>query len=107
MTGDALYLTDMFKMQYDFFKSGMLDKNLRRDKFDRYSYSSWAIKETLDAINAWDGYLCVQTIREILREQIGMYEMFYHANENTQERYKHALNAVKYLYKLTEGYCYE
>lgn len=107
MTGDALYLRDMFKMQYDFFKTGMLDKGLRRDKFDRYSYSSWAIKETLDAIDAYCGYVSVQTLREILREQIGIYDMYYRSNENTQERYKHALNAVKYLYKLTEGYIYE
>lgn len=107
MTGDALYLVDLFKMQYDFFKSGMLDKGLRRDKFDRYSYSSWAINDTIEAIKTYDGMVCVSVIREILREQISIYEMYYRSNEKTQERYKHALNAVNYLYKLTGGYCYE
>lgn len=107
MTGDALYLFDLFKMQYDFFKTGMLDKGLRRDKFDRYSYSSWAINDTLEAIKAYDGMVSVSVIREILREQISMYDMYYRANKKTQERYKHALNAVNYLYKLTGGYCYE
>ena len=107
MTSDAIYLYDMFRMQYDFFKTGLLDKGLRRDKIDRYSYSSWAIKETLDVIDTLDDLVTVGVIRNVLREQMTMYDQYYSRNPNNQMRYKHALNAVKYLFKLTGGFVYE
>lgn len=107
MTSDAFYLYDLFKMQYEFFKKSLTDRGLRRDKIDRYSYSSWAIKDTIDAIDSWDGMVSVGVIRGILRDQMSMYDRYYNSNPDKQMRYKHALNAVCYLYKLTEGYVYD
>lgn len=105
MTNDALYLIDLFSMQRDIIKTDLRDKRIRRDKFDRYSYRAWAIQETLDAIAEYDeGILSVCVIRNILKYQMEEYDKWYRENKTNNEKFLHAFNIVKELYKLTGGW---
>lgn len=104
MTDDAKYLLDLFVIQYDMFKESMLDKNLRYDKFDRYSYSASAIKLVINDIEECTSYKDVSLIRQILRLHIEMYENFLNNSEHKHECFEYAMKALNYLYSLTEGY---
>ncbi len=108
MTEDAKYLIDLFTKQYNMFMEGMKDKRLRRDKFDRYSYSSHAIKLLLNDIDECTSYKDVSLIRQLVRLHAEMYVSFIHqATKNNREPRKSfvvAYKAMKYFYNLTEVY---
>lgn len=109
MTDDAEYILDLFRVQLNSFAAELVNTNIRRERFDKFSYSSWAIQETVNAISDYEkfGYVSVSVIRSILKEQQRSYEMWYNSNMERHIRYKYALETVEYLLRLTGGYCYE
>lgn len=104
MSDDAKWLLDLFKMQLEVLKNEMLDDRIRRDRFDKLSYSSWAITETLLIVNEYSGYICVSILREILNMQYYDYITYYEKNKKQHVRYKYASEIIKNLLNLTEGY---
>ena len=107
MSEDAIYFLDLFKLQLGSLREELLDPRIRPDKFDRFSYSAWAIEETIKAINDIRGYVSVGLIRYVLHEQMDAYHEYYSNNFKTQERYMHAFDTVEYLFNLTGGYIHE
>lgn len=109
MSSDAAYLIDMFTIQYEMFKKSMLDRGLRWDKFDRYSYSATAIEMLLEDLKAAEdtSYVDVSLIRQIIRLHIEMYESYIHKQRGNSKRFEYALKSVNYLYSLTGGYLNE
>lgn len=104
MTDDARYLLDTFTKQFDMFKELMKDKMVRRDKFDRYSYSATAISLVISDIKECTSYKDVALIRQILRLHLDLYEGFIRHAEHKHKAYECALKAIMYLYSLTEVY---
>ena len=106
MSDDAAWLLDLFKMQLEVLKDEMLDDRMRKDRLDKLSYSSWAISETLLAVDEYSeyGYICVSVIREVLNMQYYDYKSYYERNKERHIRYKYASEIIKNLLNLTEGY---
>lgn len=108
MTDDASYLMETFERQYLMFIENMKDRRLRRDKFDRYSYSSHAIKLLLNDVRECTSYKDVSLIRQLIRLHIEMYVTFINEairyGKEPHLSFTIACKAMKYLYALTEGY---
>lgn len=102
MTEDALYILDLFHLQIGTIKWELMDKAIRPAKFDAYSFGAWAIQESIDAIKSCDGLVDRDTILGILEVQRDMYGSYYD-NNNKQKRFKHALDMINYLIKITGG----
>lgn len=108
MTDDARYLIETFRKQYDMFIELMKDKRLRRDKFDRYSYSSYAIKLLLQDVDECTSYKDVSLIRQLIMLHAEMYASFISGREKYNKEpkmcFKCGYKAMKYFYNITEGY---
>ncbi len=108
MTEDARYLIDTFTKQYDMFIELMKDKRVRRDKFDRYSYSSYAIKLLLNDIDECTSYKDVSLIRQLVMLHAEMYASFISGskknNKEPRKSFMCGYKAMKYFYNLTEVY---
>lgn len=104
MSDDARYLIDLFEMQYEMFKKSMLDKQLRNDKFDRYSYSATAIELILNDIRECTSYKDVSLIRQIITLHLEMYDTYLKRSKEAPKRFTYAFKATNYLYSLTGGY---
>ena len=104
MSNDAQYLIDMFNKQLDMFSKLMHDKGLRRDKLDKYSYSSTAIRWVLNDIKECTSYIDVAHIRQILGLHMDMYESFKAHSEHEHKNFDCEMKAIMYLYSLTEVY---
>lgn len=109
MNDDAAYILDMLNMQLYSLEEEMKNDRIRRDKFDKFSYSAWAIQETLDAIHQYGSYhyITVSVIINIMKEQEVAYNKYFNTNPIKQARYGHALWTIDYLLKLTGGFIYE
>lgn len=107
MTTDALYLYDLFRIQRDVLKYELMESVMRNSRFDKFSYGSWSIQETLNAIDAYEGDVSVGVIRNILKIQMTEFDRYYSSDNTYQERYKYALETITELYKMTGGYVYE
>lgn len=109
MSEDALWLVDLFQMQLGSLRGELSDPRIRRDKFDKFSYSAWAITETMLSIDDYSGFVEASTIREILKMQFHDYTNYYinSRNKELSIKYKYAADMVEYLYTLTEGYVYD
>lgn len=102
-----MWLMELLQMQLEALKDALTNVRLRRDRFDKFSYSSWAITETLLAIDDYSGYVCVGTIREILTMQLHDYKSYYNRNKEKNIKYMYAAEIIEYLLTLTEGYIYD
>lgn len=106
MSEDAKQVLELFENHLSMLEELITDKNLRRDKFDRYSYSITAIRSILTDIYECTSYIDISLIRQILR----LYEEFYSGVVDNREKphrlYVCSLNATRYLYSLTGGYVY-
>lgn len=107
MSNDAIWVMDLFQMQLGAIRTELKDKKIKRDKFDKFSYSSWAICETLRCIGDYTGYISVGLIREILKMQLYDYEKYYNDNPEKHLRYKYAAEMIESLLNLTGGYIYD
>lgn len=109
MNDDASYILDLLAMQRDSLKRALLDKRIRREKFDRFSYSAWAIQETLDAVEQYGSYhyITVSVIVNILQNQERDYCRYYEYNNDKQQRYGYALDTISQVLKITGGYLYD
>lgn len=108
MTDDASYLMETFERQYLMFIENMKDRRLRRDKFDRYSYSSHAINLLLNDLRECTSYKDVSLIRQLIRLHMEMYVTFINEairyGKEPHLSFTVAYKAMKYFYALTEGY---
>lgn len=107
MSNDALWLIELFKIQSDILKTELSNPRIRREKFDKFSYSAWAISETLLIIGDYSGYVGVGFIREVLKMQIYDYEKYYNDNQERHIRYMYAADMIQKLLDLTGGYIYD
>ena len=73
MSEDAKQVLELFENHLSMLKGFITDKNVRRDKFDRYSYSITAIRSILNDIYECTSYKDISLIRQILR----LHEEFY------------------------------
>ena len=107
MSEDAKHVLELFENHLNMLEGFITDKNVRRDKFDRYSYSITAIRSILNDIYECTSYIDISLIRQILR----LHEEFYSSVVDNREKPQHlfvcALNATRYLYSLTGGYVYD
>lgn len=104
MSEDAKWIVDLFKMQLGCLKNQLMDGKLTYDRFDELSYESWAIEETLLAINDYQGYVSVKLIREILRLQLHDYQFYGSSNKPAHRKFNFAAEMIKELLDLTRGY---
>lgn len=110
MTSDALYLYDLFKIQREVLVTDLIKGGLNYFKFDKFSFSAWAIKEFIDAVDSLsliDDMVTVATMREILRMQMTEYSNYYNVDSKKHIRYKYALDMLTDLYKITGGWVYD
>lgn len=104
MSNDALWLIDLFQMQLGCYRSELTNVRIKREKFNKFSYSAWAITETLLAIDSYEGYVCVGTIREILKMQLHDYMRYSKGRNEIHQNYLYAAEIIEYLLTLTDGY---
>lgn len=104
MSEDAKFLLETFKRQYSAIKDTLTSRRRHIDDFDRLSFHAWAIGEVVKIIEDCTMYISVHEIRCILDESYVMYMGFYDENPKQHLKFKHAADAVKKLYKLTEGF---
>lgn len=107
MTNDALYLIEIFTMQRDLLKTEMLNKSIRIEQFNRYSYGAWAIQELLNAVDEYEGIVTAASIHNMIRLLMDEFDRYYCRNKDRNMRYKHALNILEELSKISGGYIYE
>ncbi len=103
MTEDAIYLIDLFHLQLGSIQWELLGKSILPERFNSYSFSAWAIQETLTAVKSYEGLVTVDVIKDILDVQRDMYGRYYDGKE-TQLRFKYAYDTIIYLIKLS-GKC--
>jgi len=104
MSDDVLWFIDIFQMQLGSLRVAMADKKVRRDKFDKFSYCSWAITETLLIVNDYSGYIDINVIREILTMQLEDYMKYSSDVKESNEKYMYAAEMIEQLLKLIGGY---
>ncbi len=107
MNNDAKWIIEIFQLQLAALRKELSNPKIRRDKFDKYSYSSWAIVETLLAIDDYSGYVTVGLIREILTLQLLDYESYYNRNKERHIKYKYAHDMIENLLELIGGWNYD
>lgn len=107
MSEDAKQVLELFENHLAMLEKLITDKNVRRDKFDRYSYSITAIRSILSDIYECTSYRDVSLIRQILRLHEEFYSSVVDNRDNPQRLFVCALNATRYLYSLTGGYIYD
>lgn len=107
MSEEALWLLDLFKMQYNSLKDSMTSKKIRRETFDKLSYSAWAVSESIQAINDWTGWVDEYIIAEILQVQLDHYIRFGSSDKECHKKYIYAADMVEQLIKLTGGSIYD
>lgn len=109
MNDDAMYVIDLLNIQRDVLRKALTDKQIRRDKFDRFSYSAWVIEETLETIAQYGSkqYISVGVIRELLKEQARDYDKYCKSNKDNTIRYQSAVDMTEYLLQLTGGFINE
>lgn len=107
LSEEALWLLDLFKMQYNSLKDSMTSKKMRRDTFDKLSYSAWAVSESIRAINQVTGWVDEYTIAEILQIQLDHYIRFGCSDKECHKKYIYAADMVEQLIKLTGGSIYD
>lgn len=107
MTNDAKWIIEIFQLQIASLRKELTNPRLRPDKFDKYSYSSWAVVETLLAIDDYSGYITVGTIKEILDMQLVDYEHYYNSNKELHIKYKYARDMIQNLLELIGGWIYD
>ena len=107
MSEDAKQVLELFENHLSMLEGFITDKNVRRDKFDRYSYSITAIRSILNDIYECTSYKDVSLIRQILRLHEEFYSSVVDNREKPQRLFVCALNATRYLYSLTGGYVYD
>ena len=107
MNNDAKWVIEMFQLQLAVLRKELSNPRIKRDKFDKYSYSSWAIVETLLAIDDYSGYVTVGLIREILTMQLSDYDSYYRRNPDKHLKYKYAHDMIENLLELVGGWIYD
>ena len=107
MSEEALWLMDLFKMQYVSLKDTMASGKIRRDLFDKMSYSAWAVSESIRAINELNGWVDEYAIAEILQIQLDHYIRFGSTNKECHKKYIYAADMIEQLIKLTGGSIYD
>ena len=107
LSEEALWLLDLFKMQYNSLKDSMTSKKIRRETFDKLSYSAWAVSESIRAINDWTGWVDEYIIAEILQIQLDHYIRFGCNDKECHKKYIYAADMVEQLIKLTGGSIYD
>ena len=104
MSDDAKCVLELFEIHLEMLEELITDKNVRRDKFDRYSYSITAIRSILDDIHECTSYIDISLIRQILRLHEEFYASVVDNREKPQRLFVCALNATRYLYSITGGF---
>ena len=82
MSEDAKHVLELFENHLSMLKEFTTDKNVRRDKFDRYSYTITAIGSILNDIYECTSYIDISLIRQILR----LHEEFYYSDVDNREQ---------------------
>ena len=98
---------DLFRMQYSSLKNTMASERIRRELFDKLSYSAWAVSESIRAINQVTGWVDEYTIAEILQIQLDHYIRFGSSDKECHKKYIYAADMVEQLIKLTGGSIYD
>ena len=104
MSEDAKHVLELFENHLSMLGEFITDKNVRRDKFDRYSYSITAIRSILDDIHECTSYIDISLIRQVLRLHEQFYSSVVNNREKPQRLFVCALNATRYLYSITGGF---
>ena len=78
----------------------MYSKKIRRDTFDKLSYSAWAVSESIRTINDWNGCVDEYTIAEILQVQLDHYIRFGSSDKECHKKYIYAADMIEQLMKL-------
>ena len=107
LSEEALWLMDLFQMQYSSLKNTMASERIRRELFDKLSYSAWAVSESIRAINQVTGWVDEYTIAEILQVQLDHYIRFGSSDKECHKKYIYAADMVEQLIKLTGGSIYD
>ena len=98
---------DLFQMQYSSLKNTMASERIRRELFDKLSYSAWAVSESIRAINQVTGWVDEYAIAEILQVQLDHYIRFGSSDKECHKKYIYAADMVEQLIKLTGGSIYD
>ena len=98
---------DLFQMQYGSLKNTMASGRIRRELFDKLSYSAWAVAESIRAINALSGWIDEYAIAEVLQIQLDHYIRFGSSDKECHKKYIYAADMVEQLIKLTGGSIYD
>lgn len=105
MSSDVMWILDILNLQICSYKNEISTNNqLKRETFEKYSYSSWAISETLKAIADYEGCVCVGHIREILKMQLSDYTEWHSKDPTKYYKYAYAADIITYMLTLTEGW---
>lgn len=107
MSNDAIWLVDLINMELASLKTSMDNPRIKRETFDKFSYSSWAILETLKAIHDYPKYVDKFVIAEILEVQLDLYIRFSNTGKAGCKKFSYAADMIEELMKLTGGYIYD
>ena len=109
LSEEALWIMELLKMQYVSLKDAMASGKIRRELFDKLSYSSWAVSESIRAINEikGKGWVDEYAIAEILQIQLNHYIRFGSTDKECHKKYIYAADMIEQLILLTGGSAYD
>lgn len=107
MSDDAIWLVDLINMELASLRTSMNNPKIKRETFDKLSYSSWAVLETLKAIHDYPKYIDKFVIAEILEIQLDYYIRFSNREKESCKKFAYAADMIEELMKLTGGYIYD
>lgn len=104
MSDNALWILDLLQIQIQILQRDLLNKRVKRELFDKYSYRSWALTETMLVIDDYSGYVNTSVIQEVLTMQLDDYLRYYNTNPKMQIKYLYASQVIESLLKIAGGY---
>jgi len=103
ISDDVIWIMDLVHMQLEVLEKDLNNRQIKRETFDKYSYSSWAIKEFLDGIGVVSYKTNLYTVREILINQMQQYLSYYDKDKEYTKKYVYAADMLESLIKIVGG----
>lgn len=101
MDEDLRWVVDIIHIQITSLYDAMGNKKVRREDFDRYSYSVFALSETLRAIADEDyGMMTCDGIELLVKAQRDLYLAYMESNDGRYHRYTYCYEMMCELLKM-------